>query len=278
MDKLSIYKTLAERANQGDLIFPTNVRETIKLKRQLDDPDCHLDQAAKLIAADPLLAARAVALANSVAYRRSASVVTNVRSAVQRLGFRTLITLLSAMIVRQMNAQLKNPDLQKIANKLWEHSAHVASLAQIIAKNVTRVDAETAFFAGIVHEVGGFYLISQAETYPGLLEGDSEIWMDYGEKVIGRGVLKALEVPEAVLHGVEYLWQGITNMPPESLGDTLILANDIAPVASPLESKARLQLQNYTRHIDFEVDDTTLQEILDETDSETQSLTQALMT
>ncbi len=277
MDKLSIYQALADRANQGDLVFPTNVRETIRLKRQLDDPACHLDQAAKLIAADPLLAARAVAMANSVAYRRSSSEVTNVRGAVQRLGFRTLITLLSAMIVRQMNSQLRNPELQKLANKLWEHSAHVASLAQIIAKNVTRVDAETAFFAGIVHEVGGFYLISQAEAYPGLFEGETDSWMEYGEKVIGRGVLRALEVPDAVMRGVEYLWQGVTTMPPETLGDTLILANDIAPVASPLEAKVRQQLQNYTRHIDFEVDDTTLQEILDETDHETQSLTQVLM-
>ncbi len=277
MDKLSIYKSLAERANQGDLVFPTSVRETLKLKRLLDDPDCHLDYAAKLIAADPLLSARSVALANSVAYRRSSSEITNVRSAVQRLGFRTLKTLLSAMIVRQMSAQLKDPELQKKANKLWEHTAHVASLAQVIAKNVTKVDAETAMFAGIVHEVGGFYLLSQAETYPELLEAENNIWMDYGEKVIGRGVLKALEIPDAVMRGVEYMWQGITNMPPETLGDTLILANDIAPVASPLEGKSRQQLQNYTRHIDFEVDDTTLQEILDETDGETQSLTQALL-
>ena len=89
-------------------------------------------------------------------------------------------------------------------------------------------------FAGIVHEVGGFYLLSRAEEFPGLLEGDAEDWAEYGEKIIGRGVLKKLDVPAPVLTAVESLWTGVGANPPATLGDLLFLANQLAPVASPL--------------------------------------------
>jgi len=47
-----------------------------------------------------------------------------------------------------------------------EHTAHVASLAHVIARRVTRLDPETALFAGIIHEVGGFYLLSRVKDHP----------------------------------------------------------------------------------------------------------------
>ena len=46
----------------------------------------------------------------------------------------------------------------------------MAALAHVLSRRVSHVDAETAMFAGIVHEVGGFYLLSRAEEFPALLE------------------------------------------------------------------------------------------------------------
>lgn len=277
MDRLAIFKRIAEQAMQGDLVFPTHVEETLKLKRALDDPDCHLDAAAKMVMADPLLSSRVVAVANSAAYNRSGNDINNVKTALNRLGFRTLKSLVAALIVRQLNQQLRDPALIAKAKQLWEHSAHVSSLAQVIARHITKVDPDTAMFAGIVHEVGGFYLISRAEEFPGLLDEAPDVWVEYGEKIIGRSILKKLEIPEAVVQGVEALWHGVTAMPPESLGDTLILANDIAPIVSPLHQLENMKTRHFTAHIDFEVDDSTLQEILNETDDELESLSAALM-
>ena len=41
--------------------------------------------------------------------------------------------------------------------------------ARVLARRVTRQNPDAAFFAGIVHEVGSFYLISRAADFPGLL-------------------------------------------------------------------------------------------------------------
>jgi HD-like signal output (HDOD) protein len=68
--------------------------------------------AARLVQAEPLLAARTVAIANSVTYNRSGNDVTNVRAAVQRVGFRTLGALAASVIVRQLSSEITDPVLR----------------------------------------------------------------------------------------------------------------------------------------------------------------------
>ena len=277
MDRLDAFKSIAAQAGRGELTFPTNVDATLKLQRALNDPDCHADVAARLVQTEPLLAARTVAIANSVVYNRSGSEITNVRNAVQRVGFRTLNALAASVIVRQLDSKIRQPQLRQMADQLWQHSAHVAALAQVIARRVARVDPETAMFAGIVHEVGGFYLLSRAEEYPGLLDGDPDEWIEYGEVEIGRGVLKKLNVPAAVMEAIEALWDGMRALPPESLGDTLLLANDLSPVASPLHTRPGATTRSAASTIDFVIGDGTLNSILEESAEEVKGLTSALL-
>jgi HD-like signal output (HDOD) protein len=277
MDRIDAFKSIAAQAAHGELTFPTNVDASLKLQRALADPDCHVEAAAKLVQAEPLLAARAVAIANSAAYNRSGNEISNVRGAVQRVGFRTLNALVAAVIVRQLDSKIRDPGLRAMANQLWQHSAHVAAMAQIIARKVSHVDAETAMFAGIVHEVGGFYLLSRAEEFPGLLEGDPDEWIEHGEVTIGRAVLAKLGVPAPVLGAIEAMWEGMRALPPETLGDTLMLANDLAPVGSPLQQRAGATSRNAASTIDFEVGEGTLASILEESAEEVRTLTQALL-
>ncbi len=277
MDRLDTLKSIAAQASRGELAFPTNVHATLKLQRALNDPDCHADAAARLVQAEPLLAARTVALANSVAYNRSGVDVTNVRAAVQRVGFRTLGALAAAVIVRQLAGEITDPQLRERADRLWEHCAHVAALAQVIARRVSHVDPETAMFAGIVHEVGGFYLLSRAEEFPGLLDGGADEWIEHGEVAIGRGVLLKLGVPAPVMGAIEALWNGLRALPPETLGDTLLLANDLSPVDSPLHERPGATSAESAVTIDFAIGDGTLARVLEESADEVRSLTAALL-
>ncbi len=277
MDRLDALKSIAAQAIRGELSFPTNVDATLKLQRALNDPDCHADLAARLVQAEPLLAARTVAIANSVTYNRAGNDVTNVRAAVQRVGFRTLGALAASVIVRQLSSEITDPVLRAKADQLWRHSAHVAALAQVIARRVSFVDPETAMFAGIVHEVGGFYLLSRAHAYPGLIEGGAEDWLEHGEVAIGRGVLLKLGVPAPVMGAIEAMWNGMRALPPETLGDTLLLADDLSPEHSPLLERPGATSVQAAATIDFAVGDGTLARIMEESAEEVQSLTSALL-
>ena len=277
MDRLEAFRSIAAQATRGDITFSTNINATLKEKQLLDDPDAHLSSATRLVLADPLFSARVVAIANSVAFNRVGTKITNVATAVVRLGFGTLRTLAASMIVRQLSEGSSSPAMRKKSAELWEHTASVAALAQVIARRMTRIDPDTAMFAGIVHEVGGFHLLSRADEFPGLLDGELEGWVEYGEKVIGRGVLKALEIPESICAAIEQVWEGSGGKPPVSLGDVLILANALATVASPLQPASDVKIYDAGNLGDFMIGDDSLHDILEDAAEQIKSLHDALL-
>lgn len=276
MDVQATLDVLVADAERGDMVFPTHVDLALRVQRALDDPDCSIEQLAKLISADPMLSVRVVGVANSVSYNPSGRPIGDVRNAVSRLGFKTLRTLVTALVVRQMQEMSSSPEHRALAARLWEHTAHVAALARVIARRVTKQDPEAAFFAGIVHEVGAFYLIARANQYPGLLESNLENWYERGEALMGRAVSKALGVPDHLGAALEVLWSGYLAMPPESLGDTLLLADQLSPVESPLAELTGMSHNGVAVDIDLLIDDETLSSILADSAEEVASLTAAL--
>jgi HD-like signal output (HDOD) protein len=277
MDKRAFYTSIAVDIGKGELAFPTSTQVAMKVLRALDDPDCQIETAARLVQAEPLLSARTVAMANSVAFNTSGRAITDVRTAVMRLGFRTLRTLAMALITRQMAGPPTDQANQVLAAQLWEHTAHVASLAHVIARRFTHVDPETALFAGIIHEVAGFYMLSRAKDHPELLDGEFQAWMQTGEAEVGRSVLKVLAVPQPVVDAVEAYWSGYLAIPPVTLGDTLLLAEELAPIASPLHKLGGVEPgEGMTARLDITIGEDVLSSILAESAEEVTSLTQAL--
>ncbi|MDP2794087.1 MAG: HDOD domain-containing protein [Sulfurisoma sp.] len=280
IDRHEIFRRIAEEAEKGSLVFPTHADVALKVQRALDDPDCTMDRAARLIMAEPLLAARVVAMANSVVYNRGGREIADVKLAVPRLGFRTVRSLATAVAVRQLAAAPRDPRLRAMAAQLWEHTAHVAALAHVIARRVTKKDPEAALFAGIIHEVAGFYLLSKAHDYPGLFDGDPDDWMvawnGEAEALVGRAVLRVLDVPETTREAIELNWQGYLELPPVSLGDTLLLAEDLAPIASPLHSPERESSVGADGSLDLVLGEGSLVELLKESAEEVSSLTASL--
>jgi hypothetical protein len=277
MDKAKIFESIAADVARGELAFPTSAQLALKLRQALENPDCHIEAAAKLVQADPLLSARVVAIANSTAYNPGGREITDVRMAVSRLGFATLRTLATAIVTRQLAGAPAAEPYKSLTAQLWEHTAHVASLARVIARRITHQNPETAMFAGIVHEVDGFYLLSRASAFPGLIDGDMIEWAEGGQGAVGRAVLDKLGVPEAVRQAIEMYWDGFLALPPTSLADTLMLAERLAPVHSPLYYPHGPEgSEAITASLDMEIGEETLSSILAESQDEVSSLTAAL--
>ncbi|WP_374581949.1 HDOD domain-containing protein [Pseudoduganella sp.] len=234
MEKLRDIATIIAEVQRGELVFPTSVNAALALQLALADPDCHDDEVTRRVLGEPVLAARAVALANAAVFRRhGAPPVTGARAAVFRLGYRNLYSLAAAMVVRQFGARLRDPQLRERAEQLWKYSAHVAAIAYQVARHITRSDPDTALFAGIVHEAGNFYLLAQADQVPGVLD---ELGPRMGpvQEIVTREVLRKLQVPEQVAATIISLRDGAISLPPAGLRDTLLLARHLSPVLSPL--------------------------------------------
>jgi HD-like signal output (HDOD) protein len=261
VNKLEAFGYIVAQASRGDITLPTSVNAVLRLQQALDDPDCPLDEAIRLVLAEPLLAARTVALANSAAFSGGGAPVTNVRAAITRMGYRRLQALVASLLVRQFGSRIKDPGLRGKAEQLWQHTTHVAALAWSLARHVTGANPDTALFAGIIHEVGGFYLLSRADEFPGLLDDDPEKWGELCEDVVGLEVLKKLSVPAPVAEAIGQLRRAWINMPPATLLDTLLLANQYAPVASPLGAAPSALPEHADSALDFVIDEQVLDSI-----------------
>ncbi|MGZ8290727.1 MAG: HDOD domain-containing protein [Telluria sp.] len=278
MNKIEAFGYIAAQAARGEMTFPTSVNAALRLQLALDDPHCHIEDAIKLVLSEPQLAARTVALANSAAFNSNGDApITNARAAVMRVGYRALQTLVAGLVVRQFGARIVDPAIRAKAEQLWQHTAHVAALSQVIARRVTFVNPDTAMFAAIMHEVGGFYLLSRADEFPGLLDEDPEKWAELCEEVVSREVLKKLSVPEPVRGAIEALRDAWISMPPSTLLDTLVLANQFAPVHSPLSAPPEAMPNHEDSVLDFVLDGETLASILKESADEVKSMSSALL-
>ena len=276
MNRIEAFGYIAAQAARGDISFPTSVNAVLRLQQALNDPDCHLEEAIRLVLGEPQLAARTVALANSSSFNAGGKPVTNVRAAVTRVGYRNLQMLVASLAVRQFGSCIQDPDLRHKAEQLWEHTVQVAALAQVFARRVTFVNPDTAMFAGIVHEIGAFYLLMRADEFPGLLDDDEDRWGELCEEVVTREVGRRLSLPDPVAEAVFDLRGGWLNMPPTSLLDTLLLANLYAGIPSPLRIEEPLP-EHSESALDYLLDEATLHEIIGEASELSGSMEQAVL-
>ena len=276
MDRPQIIKKLASEVADRKLSFPTSVSLALKIREALDDPDCHVEAAAKLVQAEPLLAARVVAIANSAAYNRSGREVSDVRSAVSKLGFTVVRNLATALVTRQMSGVPKTPHEAALAAGLWEYTANVASLSRLIARDVTHLDPDTAMFAAIVHDIGGFYLLSRLGDHPGLLEEGLTDDDTEAELALCHAILGVIGVPPSVLTAVDEFWAGYLELPPVTLGDTLLLAAGLSPKPRPLDHQVIATDSSFRASINLTLGQQTLESILAESADEVKSLVDAL--
>ena len=110
--------------------------------------DVSIDEIAKKLAADPVLSARLLRLANSAYYHVSRSIGT-VNEALSMLGFVTVRTLVISSGLTGGYKSMPGMDL----GQFWRYSLHTAAVAGWLAKRVS-VNADQAFTVGLMHGIG----------------------------------------------------------------------------------------------------------------------------
>ena len=157
-------------AKVGELNFPTSLDASRRVLKAVENPDIGLATLAKIVVSEPLLSAKVIRLANSVALNPTNQIIRDVRLAVVRVGMDPIKALAMVLIMNQLRQSQRHSGIRNLSSRLWERSVNVAALAYVIAKKMTTLNPDEAMFAGIVHDLGRFYLLSQAVDYPELLE------------------------------------------------------------------------------------------------------------
>ena len=88
------FRLMESELASGELNFPTCMELGLRIRRALDAPDTGVEELARIISVEPLLAAHVVRLANSAMYRRGGKAASDVRTASFELMF--VMTTVSA--------------------------------------------------------------------------------------------------------------------------------------------------------------------------------------
>ncbi|MCB1886785.1 MAG: HDOD domain-containing protein [Rhodocyclaceae bacterium] len=232
------FRLMESELASGELNFPTCMELGLRIRRALDAPDTGVEELARIISVEPLLAAHVVRLANSAMYRRGGKAASDVRTAVMQVGVAAIRPMALTLIARQI-AQMGSKTSRSMADQLWRHTIEVAALAWALADEIDMVSAEQALYAGLVHKIGSFYLIARANDFPELVAEDGELahLIRYWNPRISREVLIALGTPEDVANAVEDAELYFEGWPPRSLADVLYIATVSSETADPFEEQ-----------------------------------------
>ena len=220
------------------LSFPTSLDVSLRIKRLADNPDSTLDEIAMVVKAEPVLSAKAVRMANAVALNPYGKQTTNVHDAVSRIGLSALRCLAFAVSAEQLVQDYRSRDLRLIASGLWMHSLDVAAWAYALARHLKVVNPDTAMFAGMMIDIGQFFLVARAAEYPALetgLDRFAEFAATWSEPV-GRAVLEIFELPEAIVDAFPYEDPYGGAWPPENLADIMFVASLAAETPNPFDT------------------------------------------
>jgi len=223
---------LAEDCGAENLVIPSFPDVTLKIRNLADAPDSSIDQLVAAVSLEPVLAAQVLRLANSPLYRSVGQPETSLARAIQRLGMVEVRDIAVMFGMRQLSLAATVAPFRDLLREVWEHSLLVAQGARLIAQHARMAKAGSAQLAGLLHDLGKFYIVLRAQDYPALLQagqGLAAIANDW-HCAVGRALLESWDLPvpmQQVAEEHENLERDPIRLLPD-LADVVGMANAIA--------------------------------------------------
>jgi HD-like signal output (HDOD) protein len=211
----------------GETTFPTCFDLVIRLRKALQDQSQTIDQIATIISTEPLIPLRLIHLANSALYSRGQE-VKDVKAAINRLGLQHVRTTAMAIAMEQLIRSREMAIFEEVTLKIWNHSLSTACAAYVIAKRMTKFNADEAMLAGLVHDLGAFFLLYRFAQYEELrLRPVSAVHLAARwHESIGYTLLQALGIPEEIAAAmIDHDCRRLLPESPVSLADVVYAAN-----------------------------------------------------
>lgn len=216
------------RELSGEVVFPTYFDAVLRLRKVLQYPNETIGSIASAVSLEPLISAKLLHLANSVAFNPQGAQVVDLKSAITRLGLNAVRSAALAIVMTQLLRAKGMASFADLTHKLWEHSIHTAAAARVLAREHTRFNADEAMLAGLIHDLGAFYMLYRATQYEELRERPDTVryLIVQWHESIGISLLNALGLPEEIVNATED--HDRLRPAPETLrtlGDVIYVAN-----------------------------------------------------
>jgi HD-like signal output (HDOD) protein len=228
--RFQMLKDIAEEMT-GEIVFPINFDLILQIRKSLLAPGRDIDQLAALLGLEPLISARLIGLANSIPHVNGNKPVHGLKDAINLLGIEEVRAIALSMNGNQLLLSKDMVEFDEFAKQLWAHSLHAASAAYVISKRLTRINPDEAMLAGLIHDLGAFYMLYRATQYDELRIRPDTIkhLISQWHESIGHALLLSLGIPEAIADAIrDHDQPRHSPHPPRNMADVVYVSNMLA--------------------------------------------------
>jgi HD-like signal output (HDOD) protein len=220
-------QSLAAELSSGKVDLPSFPDIVPRVRQALADESATPQKIVRVVGSEPALAARLLQIANSAALNFSGKAVTDLRTAVARLGFDMVRTAAIAFAMSQLKKADTLQGLEKPLDALWRRSAAVAAMSHVLARRASKVNPDTALLAGLLHGVGELYILTRVKQHPQLFadQGAYQAIVRDWHTSISKALLENWEMADEVVAAVsEFEDRDRDDSGPADLTDVLSVA------------------------------------------------------
>ncbi|MCW8855048.1 MAG: HDOD domain-containing protein [Gammaproteobacteria bacterium] len=198
-----LFHEIMHAYNTGQLQLPSLPEIALKIKTAVSHPNVEAGDVARIIEADPAMAARLIQVTNSP-LNRGVSPVNSIKEAILRLGLSATRNLVISLSMKQLFTS-KSEILKTRMVKLYEHSVEIAAISSALAAEVKTFEADQLLLAGLIHDIGVIPVLSYIEKTGLEISDDHELEhiIQKLRTVVGDMVIKNWDFPEEMLQVIE---------------------------------------------------------------------------
>jgi HD-like signal output (HDOD) protein len=200
---LDFLHLLAMEVSKGTVDLPCFPDVVLRIRNALANPGTTTEKTVAIVGNEPRLSARLLQTANSAAFNASGKPLTDLRSAITRLGQQLVQSVAVAYAVQQLKHAPSLRSVAKPLNELWRDCILVASVSQAVAER-TKISPDEAFLTGLLHGIGRLYImvrsVGHAERF-GADQSFLELIADWHAS-IGKAVLENWGFAEEMCNAV----------------------------------------------------------------------------
>jgi HD-like signal output (HDOD) protein len=212
----------------GKLQLPSLPEVALKIRHALADENVSVGEIARLLGSDPALAARTLRIANSAMFYRGSRPITSLSGAVSQLGQKMVRNVALSFAAQQVFLGYGNRHLRDLVGAVWRHSVHCAVIGHMLARVRTKLNADEAFLAGLLHEIGKLYIFMRAKDDVEVLAADPgyQSVLAAWHPRLGRAVIEAWELsPELAAAVGDHQNCSLTAPEPPTMTAVVAVAN-----------------------------------------------------
>mgnify|MGYP003633443716 CR=1 FL=1 len=180
---------LSADITNNKLELPSSPDIILKVRALAHDDNSSVEDFANLVKHDPNISGRIIKIANSALFGTRIH-VTSVQSAITRLGFSKIQSLITGLVIAQNFMNAKTRGLEHYFNEIWQQSNMVSAICYVLAKQKTGIDPEQALLAGMVHNIGVLPIILRLKKISAFNE-DPKLLIHVANQVVPKLYPKA---------------------------------------------------------------------------------------